>query len=68
MEIAMLHIKTKSDEELKDVMSDAMLRRGETCTVTDLREHFTDAEIRRCGKEAAILAYDKRVLEQRTAA
>lgn len=64
----MLHIKTKNDEELKDVMSDAMLRKGETCTVTDLREHFTDAEIRRCGNDAAIRAYDKRVLERRAAA
>ncbi|UXS35101.1 hypothetical protein FY152_17820 [Agrobacterium tumefaciens] len=63
-----MHIKTKNDEELKDVMSDAMLRKGETCTVTDLREHFTDAEIRRCGKDAAIRAYDKRVLEKRAAA
>ncbi|WP_236775961.1 hypothetical protein [Agrobacterium tumefaciens] len=63
----MLHIKTKNDNELVDVMSDAMLRVGEGCTVTALREWFTSAEITRCGPAAINRAYDKRVLERRAA-
>ncbi|UXS03020.1 hypothetical protein FY156_04530 [Agrobacterium tumefaciens] len=63
-----MHINTKTDSELKDAMSDAVLRVGDGCTVTDLRQWFTDAEIRRCGTEAVVRAYDKRVLEKRAAA
>ncbi|MGV2049041.1 hypothetical protein ACQZ48_03040 [Agrobacterium sp. 22-209-1] len=64
----MLHIKTNNDEELIDAMSDAILRQGDLCMVTPLREYFTDSEIKRCGGAAAIRAYDKRVLEKRAAA
>lgn len=63
-----MHIKTENDNELVDAMSDAVLRVGDGCTVTNLRRWFTSAEIRRCGDAAVIRAYDKRVLEKRAAA
>ncbi|KQR27226.1 hypothetical protein ASF91_19610 [Rhizobium sp. Leaf155] len=63
-----MRIQTANDNELKETMADAMLRVGEGCTVKDLREWFTDAEIARVGDAASARAYEKQVEENREAA
>lgn len=64
----MLHIKTANDNELTQTMADAILRVGEGCTTTDLREWFTDSEIKRCGDAAISRAHEMQVEEARAAA
>lgn len=60
-----MHIKTANDKELTQAMADAILRVGEGCTETDLREWFTDKEITRCGKAAISRAHEIRIEERR---
>ena len=56
-----MHIKTANDTELTQAMADAILRVGDGCTESDLRDWFTDREINRFGKAAISRAHETRV-------
>jgi len=55
----------KSDNELINEMSDAMLRYGEGCTRDQLAMHFTTEEIDRLSEKARAVANDKLVRQTR---
>ncbi|MFK0384964.1 hypothetical protein [Agrobacterium sp. NPDC090273] len=63
-----MHIKTANDNELTQAMADAILRVGDGCTRTDLREWFLEAEITRCGNAAIARAHDMSIETKRIAA
>lgn len=63
-----MHIKTANDNELTQTMAAAILRVGEGCTKHDLREWFTDEEIKRCGDNAVSRAHAVRVEVERAVA
>ncbi|WP_025593119.1 hypothetical protein [Agrobacterium tumefaciens] len=60
-----MHIETTNDKELTQVMADAILRVGEGCTETDLREWFTPKEIARCGTAAVARAHEASIENRR---
>jgi hypothetical protein len=63
-----MQIQSANDSELKQNMADAIRRVGEGCTVTDLRQWFTEAEIARMGDAASARAHEMQVEENREAA